>query len=124
MPLDSICISALVKELDERTRGAQIDKIHQPSSDTVIFVTRSRTNGSGKLILCGRTGAARVHYTEGRYENPAAPPMFCMMLRKHLSGARIAMVNPRQTSNAKRIIISNAPIRPNSSQTIEKMKSL
>ena len=89
MPLDSITVSALAAELRTRVTGAKIDKVQQPERDTVILSLHG-PGGSAKLALCGGVGNARAHLTEASYESPERPPMFCMLLRKHLSGARIA----------------------------------
>lgn len=88
MPLDSVTVSALAEELRGELTGAKIDKVQQPERDTVLLTLRSRS-GNVKLVLCGGVGNARVHLTSASYENPAQPPMFCMLLRKHLVGARI-----------------------------------
>ena len=89
MPLDSVTVSALAAELRARVIGAKIDKVQQPERDTLLFSLHG-PGGSAKLAVCGGVGNARVHITEASYENPERPPMFCMLLRKHLSGARIA----------------------------------
>ena len=91
MPLDAICLSALTGELSEKLPGAKIDKIQQPERDMILFSLR----GSGenlRLLIAAGTGNARVHLTKSAFENPAEPPMFCMLLRKHLIGARILSV--------------------------------
>ena len=89
MPLDSVTVSALAAELRARVIGAKIDKVQQPERNTLLFSLHG-PGGSAKLAVCGGVGNARVHITEASYENPERPPMFCMLLRKHLSGARIA----------------------------------
>ena len=91
MPLDSVFLSGLAGELSERITGAKIDKVQQPERDLLILSLRM-PGGNGKLLLNGGVGSARVHLTQGRFENPAEPPMFCMLLRKHLVGARISRV--------------------------------
>ena len=96
MPLDSITVSALAQELRGRVTGAKIDKVQQPERDTVILSLHG-PGGSAKLALCGGVGNARVHITQSSYENPERPPMFCMLLRKHLCGARItALIQPER----------------------------
>ena len=88
MPLDAICLSGLTRELNGKLTGAKIDKIQQPERDMVLFTLRGR--GETLRLLCAvGTGNARVHLTHAAFENPAEPPMFCMLLRKHLLGARI-----------------------------------
>lgn len=88
MALDGIAIAALVKELNERLSGGKIDKIHQPERDEVIMHIRHIGENS-KLLLCANPSFPRAHITNMTKENPAQPPMFCMLLRKHLAGGRI-----------------------------------
>ena len=71
--------------------GARADKIHQPSRDELIVHLRSR-EGTSRLLISTAGDSARVHLTEVSIENPAAPPMFCMLLRKHLGGGRLTNV--------------------------------
>lgn len=88
MALDAICLSAVVEELRRTLAGGKIDKIYQPGRDEVILAAR----GAGKnvkLLLSANPSHPRLHLTEAVRENPAEPPMFCMLLRKHLTGARI-----------------------------------
>ncbi len=91
MPLDAIFITELVRELDERLTGSRIDRVHQPEKDTVVLALRGN-GGGGKLLLCFGSGSARACLTAASYENPSQPPMFCMLLRKHLLGARVTGV--------------------------------
>ncbi|MGN1002344.1 MAG: NFACT family protein [Oscillospiraceae bacterium] len=95
MPLDSVTLSALADELRGRIEGGKIDKVQQPERDTVLLSIRGRQRNF-RLALCGGVGNARVHITHADYENPAQPPMFCMLLRKHLVGARIAALTQPQ----------------------------
>ncbi len=95
MPLDAVCLSALCQELQRELTGARIDKIQQPERDLLLFSLRC--NGvNRKLLLSAGGGTARIHFTENSYENPSEPPMFCMLLRKHLIGARILSVTQPQ----------------------------
>ena len=71
--------------------GARADKIHQPSKDEIVLHLRSR-EGTARVLICISGDSARVHLTEAAIENPAAPPMFCMLLRKHLGGGRLVDV--------------------------------
>ena len=91
MPLDAIYLSALTAELKEKLEGGRIDKVQQPERDMLLLSLRSKGENL-RLLLAAGTGNARVHLTESSFENPAEPPMFCMLLRKHLAGARIASV--------------------------------
>ena len=92
MPLDAICLSALTGELSETLAGAKIDRIQQPERDMILLSLRGRGENLRLLIAAG-TGNARVHLTKSAFENPAEPPMFCMLLRKYLTGARILSVS-------------------------------
>ena len=91
MPLDAITLSALARELQDKLEGAKIDKIQQPERDMILLSLHGR-EGKQKLLLAAGTGNARVQLTQASFENPAEPPMFCMLLRKHLTGARILSV--------------------------------
>jgi len=92
MPLDAICLQAVVKELKPQLLGLRIDKVQQPARDQVILLLR----GNKRLLLNAGAGAPRIQLTELTRENPAEPPMFCMLLRKHLVGARVAdLVQPQ-----------------------------
>lgn len=73
--------------------GGRVDKIYQPARDTLIISLRMRA-GSHRLLFSTAADSARVHLTEVSVENPSQPPMFCMLLRKHLSGGRL--LNIRQ----------------------------
>ena len=91
MPLDAICIAGLCAELEQKIVGGRIDKVQQPERDMLLLSLRA--NGKNRrLLLAAGTGNARVHLTEASFENPAEPPMFCMLLRKHLVGAHIVSI--------------------------------
>ena len=88
MPLDAFFAAELCGELKSALVGAKIDKVRQPEKDSVVFVLRGN-GATRKLLVCFSGSSGRVCLTEQEYENPAQPPMFCMLLRKHLVGARI-----------------------------------
>lgn len=87
MPLDAITLSSVVEELKSHILGAKLDKIYQPTRDQVVFLLRTK-EGASRLLLSANPSAPRVHFTRESVENPASPPMFCMLLRKHLAGGR------------------------------------
>lgn len=103
MPLDSICIAALTSELREKLVGGRIDKVQQPERSMLLVSLRSQGENH-KLLFSAGTGSARVHLTKASFENPAEPPMFCMLMRKHLIGAHISGVE--QPNNERMIVIS------------------
>ena len=88
MAFDAFFLSAVMEEICEKTADARVDKIHQPSRDTVIIQLKCR-EGREKLLFALNPTAPRLHLTASNPENPAEPPMFCMLLRKHLLGARL-----------------------------------
>lgn len=88
MPLDAICLRAVALELRRALVGGKIDKIHQPGRDELVLAVRTAA-GSCKLLLTANPSHPRAQLTDITRENPDKPPMFCMLLRKHLTGARI-----------------------------------
>ncbi len=91
MAFDAFFMSAVLEEVREKCIGARIDKIHQPSRDTLILHMHSREHRT-KLLFAANPTAPRLHLTTASPENPPEPPMFCMFLRKHLMGAKLAEV--------------------------------
>ena len=88
MPLDAICLQGVVGELVPQLTGSRIEKIQQPARDQIILLLR----GSRRLFLNAGANQPRIHLTEQLRDNPSQPPMFCMLLRKHLSGGIIESV--------------------------------
>lgn len=87
MPFDNICLAAAVKDC-QTLIGAKLTKIYQPDKYTVLL----RLYGEGKqhrLLLCANPQDGRLQTTQFNAENPAKPPLFCMVLRKHLENARL-----------------------------------
>ena len=92
MAFDATFLAAVMDEIRGCTAEARVDKIHQPSRDTVILQLKCR-EGRQKLLFALNPTAPRLHLTQANPENPPEPPMFCMLLRKHLSGARLVEMN-------------------------------
>ncbi|UOO36944.1 NFACT family protein [Oscillospiraceae bacterium CM] len=88
MPLDAFCLTALCSELAHAVTGLKIDKVQQPERDQILLTLRGY-GAPRRLLISAGAQDARVHLTEYSFENPSAPPMFCMLLRKHLAGAKI-----------------------------------
>ena len=85
MAIDAVCLQAVVEELKPQLLGLRVDKVQQPARDQAVLLFRGK-----RLLLNAGAGAPRLQLTELPRDNPAEPPMFCMLLRKHLSGARVA----------------------------------
>ena len=92
MPLDALCLTAVAGEVRAAVQGGKIDKIYQPTRDEVVLYIRGPA-GNVRLLLSANPGHPRAHLTERNRENPEQPPMFCMLLRKHLQGARVLELN-------------------------------
>lgn len=91
MALDGAMLHLIKKEISEGVLGAKVDKIYQPSRETLIFAMRGK-NQNRKLLLSASANSARIHFTDFTVENPAQPPMLCMLLRKRLCGARLSAI--------------------------------
>ncbi len=91
MPLDAVALGAIARELDNKLRDAKIEKIHQPERDELLFVLKGKC-GISRLTVSASGSNARIHLVEESKENPQTPPMFCMLLRKHLTGSRVVSV--------------------------------
>ena len=89
--LDAAFLHALCAELAAETAGARVERIHQPEKDKIVLSLHTQTEKK-RLLICTSPSGARIHLTQEDYENPSEPPSFCMLLRKHLSGARIASI--------------------------------
>lgn len=96
MALDGIFLNAVKNEISQKCLDSRVEKIHQPSKDELVISLRAR-GGAYKLLLSAKPDCPRVHLTDYAPENPQKPPMFCMLLRKHLTGARLISINQNQT---------------------------
>ena len=88
MSFDGIFTNAITMELKAMLENGRISKIYQPYKNELIFQIRAKGKNH-KLLLSAHPSYARLHLTEGTYDNPSEPPMFCMLLRKHLEGSII-----------------------------------
>ena len=100
MPLDGIFLHHLTQELNMCV-GARADKIHQPSRDELVLLMRS-ASFTGKLLISLRSGSGRIAVTTASFDNPADPPGFCKLLRKHLSAAKVVEISQ---ADFERIVI-------------------
>jgi len=91
MPLDGIVVSCLSYELNNRLIDSRIEKIYQPEKDELILLVRGKGKNE-RLLLSASSNNPRIHFTNISKANPDTPPMFCMLLRKHLTGGRITNI--------------------------------
>ena len=93
MALDGIFLRHIKNEIISEALGARVNQIYQPNRDELVLVLRT-FEGAKKLLLSSRANSPRVNFCVKTPENPAQPPMFCMLLRKRLGGGKL--VNVRQ----------------------------
>ncbi|MCL2498829.1 MAG: NFACT family protein [Defluviitaleaceae bacterium] len=91
MPLDGATLSCVVHELENTLIGGRIDKITQPEQDEIIIAIRAG-GANHRLLFTANAAAPRVHLTAQTKAAPLTAPLFCMVLRKHLSGGRLLSV--------------------------------
>ncbi|MDD5863718.1 MAG: NFACT RNA binding domain-containing protein [Firmicutes bacterium] len=104
MAFDAFFLTAVMEEVRARCMGARVEKIHQPSRDTVIVHLRCQ-EGRERLLFAANPAAPRLHLTAASPENPAEPPMFCMLLRKYLTGGRILEVRQPPMERLAELVI-------------------
>ena len=90
MAFDGVFLYKTANEIGEAL-NSHIDKIYMPSRDELVLLLRKK-GFAKRLLISVKPGYSRIHFTENRYENPAAPPNFCMLLRKYLSSARLTAI--------------------------------
>lgn len=93
MAFDAGMVSAIVNELENKILGARVERVNQPERDEIVLLLHSQSRENLRLALSSGTNNPHFSLTKAVKENPAVPPMFCMLLRKHLTGSRIAGIN-------------------------------
>ncbi len=86
--MDGLFLGFIARELNAVLTGARVEKVQQPERDEVHILFRGAC-GPRRLLLSASAGCARIHLTETVKQAPMEPPMFCMVLRKHIGGARV-----------------------------------
>ena len=88
MAFDGVVLHAVKTELTEKLLGGRVDKVYQPESDEIVLLIRNGGENY-KLFLSADANYPRIHLTDESFKNPASPPLFCMLLRKHLGSGKI-----------------------------------
>ena len=91
MSLDGAFLHIVTNELQPLI-GARVDKVYQPSREEIVVSLRTFRDGGKKIVLSANSVSARLNLTAASFENPQQPPMFCMLLRKHLSGGKLMAI--------------------------------
>lgn len=92
MALDGLFLNKLLTEIAPHLLDAKINRVHQPDRYTVTLKLKSRTRGGCTLLLTAHPQNARLQLTDAAYDNPKTPPLFAMVLRKHIEGGRIVNI--------------------------------
>lgn len=91
MAFDGIITWAISEELSKKLTLGKIEKIYQPESESLVFVIHTK-DGRFKLYASASGNAPHICLTQREFENPQQPPIFCMILRKHIQGGRISRI--------------------------------
>jgi len=91
MPMDGVMLGFMARELDEALSGGRVDKVTQPEHDEIILTIRNRGENHA-LLISASANSARMHLTREKKNNPLEPPAFCMLMRKHVLGARVLAI--------------------------------
>ncbi len=88
MSLDGIVLNNVCMELKDTLIDCKVDKVYQPEKDEIHLNIRTKGKNM-RLLISASSNNPRIYFTEFSKENPQSPPMFCMLLRKHVQGGRI-----------------------------------
>ena len=91
MPLDASAVRCAAYEIDKMLQGGRIEKIYQPEKDEIVLSVKT-PSGNYRLVISANSANPRLYITTTVKENPQEPPMFCMLMRKHISSGRILRV--------------------------------
>ncbi len=89
MPFDGLFLYNICHELNDKLSQGRIEKIYQPAREEIVLIV-SKPNSKYRLLISANALNARVHLTSQSAPNPTMPPMFCMLLRKHMEGGKIS----------------------------------
>ncbi len=92
MSYDGVVTCAMTQELKRELTLGKIEKIYQPQPDQLLLSVHT-ARGRRKLFISASGNHSAVYLTENNPENPVQPPLFCMVLRKHLGAARIQSIS-------------------------------
>lgn len=91
MAIDGLFLHFIKEEIKEFAVGAKVDKLYLPTRHELVILLRTRTQ-TRRLFVSVSGNAPRINFTRFTPENPANPPMLCMLLRKQLCGAAVTDV--------------------------------
>ena len=91
MAFDGIVTSNIVAELNTCLIGGKINKVFEPNKNEVILGIYSH-GVNYALNFSISSDSYRINLTTHAKPNPLNAPGFCMLLRKHLIGAKIKKI--------------------------------
>jgi predicted ribosome quality control (RQC) complex YloA/Tae2 family protein len=106
MAMDGVTIAHLITELAPRLAGARIEKVYQPEKEEIHLLLRN-SGRQFRLLLNVNATAARFNITDENKQNPQTPPMFCMILRKHIEGGKIVALLQKDLERVVTFVIQN-----------------
>lgn len=92
MALDGATLGIIKRDLNDKALGSRIEKITMPYKDCICLFL-NKPDFKKTLLISTNPNSARIHLTTEKFENPATPPMLCMLLRKRLVGGRLKSVS-------------------------------
>lgn len=95
MAFDGFLMASLTKELSDCLTGGHLQKISQPEQDELILAIKNNRK-THRLVLSASPSLPLIYLTEKSKVAPLTAPNFCMLLRKHLSGARICCIRQHE----------------------------
>ncbi|MDO4542153.1 MAG: NFACT family protein, partial [Bacillota bacterium] len=105
MPLDGLFLNKLLAELRPILTRAKINRVHQPDKHTITLKLNQNGIGNFNLVLSSHPQNARINVTTLGKENPQSPPLFAMVLRKHIEGGRIISVSQKGLDRVAEITV-------------------
>ncbi len=87
MPFDAFMTAALTNELKTQLFDLKVDKVCQPERDEIDLLFHA--GEKRRLIINCTASTPFMALSSNQSENPVTPPMMCMLLRKHLTRAKI-----------------------------------
>ncbi len=106
MPLDATAVRCAAFEINEILAGGRIEKVYQPERDEIVLVVKNKGNAN-RLVISANSQNPRIYLTKEVKENPSEPPMFCMLMRKHILSGKITRVESVGFERVCRIDISS-----------------
>ena len=104
MSFDGIVTYAAAKEFRDRLSMGKIEKIYQPQPEQLLFIIHTK-QGKQRLFISSAGNHSAAYLVDKTPENPVNPPVFCMVLRKHLSAARITDILQYQNDRIIEILM-------------------